>query len=402
MKKQLLLFILFLVAFIANAQTFPIKIDAIRYDAMLGVAVEESLEGGMHVTNVNAGDYIDFKINIQTDAVYFFKVRTAGHGGMHGGILQIRDSANRILGTIKTPPTQNKQAFAIGAGRIRMLPGYRTYRIYAITEILNFKSIEIDTSNYRHYMTFTPLVAGNSTWENTHDVNGWIKEINNARPAAATIVENPFGKPGWAMKFEQRKTDTPAAVRAEMRLTSLSNEPREGWWSWSEYLPSEDWAASDPHQDVSGQWHERPDFHLGETWRSPPIMKKIQNGKYWVNIIWASAAVNSNPFSYDGQATIDCGPVLTDQWVDWVFHIKYAYDNTGILEVWKNGVKVVERINMPNSFNDVDVPYFKIGVYKGAWCCAEYHATSPGTKRTIYIRNVKIGKPNSFYNEMKQ
>jgi hypothetical protein len=240
-----------------------------------------------------------------------------------------------------------------------------------------------------------------SIWENTHDVNGWIKEINNARPGAAVIVENPFGKPGYAMKFEQRKIDTPAAVRAEMRLSTITDEPREIWVSWSEYLPSEDWGTPDAHQAVVGQWHEQPDFHLGENWRSPPIMRKIQNGKNWINIMWAAAAVNTNA-SKDGEATLDLGAINTDQWVDWVWHIKYGYDNTGILEVWKNGVKVVDRVNLPNSFNDVNVPYFKIGVYEGAWCCEPWVSQSPGTKRTVYIYNLKIGKPGASYNEMKQ
>jgi hypothetical protein len=397
MNRKLATLVLSFIVHTTLAQTFPIRIDAINYDAMSGVAVEESIEGGMNVTGINVGDHLDFKINVTKDAVYYLKVRTAGHGG----VIQVRDSANRVLGYIRTPSTGDKQIFATGSGRIRMLAGNRTYRLYPQTDLFNIKSIEVDTSKYRHYMTFTPLVSGNSTWENTHEVQGWIKEINSARPAAATIVANPFGKPGFAMKFEQRKIDTPAAVRAEMRLSTITDEPREGWWSWSEYLPAEDWAASDAHQDVVGQWHEQPDFHLGENWRSPPIMKKVQNGKYWVNIMWDADAVNTNA-TKDGEVTIDLGAIMTDQWVDWVFHIKYGYDNTGILQVWKNGTLLIDRQNSPNSFNDVAVPYFKIGVYKGAWCCEPWVSQSPGSKRTVYVRNLKIGKPNSSYNEMKQ
>lgn len=396
MNRKLATLVLSFIVHTTMGQNFPLRIDAINYDAMSGISVEESMEGGMNLTDVNVGDYIDFKINVPKDAVYFFKVRTAGHGG----VIQVRDSANRILGYIKTPNTGSKQIFATGSARIRMRPGNRTYRLYPQTDLFNIKSIEIDTSNYRHYMTFNPIVGGNTTWENTFDVMGWIKEINSARPAAATIVSNPFGKPGFALKFEQRKIDTPAAVRAEMRLSTITDEPREGWWSWSEYLPSEHWGVPDAHQAVVGQWHEQPDFHLGENWRSPPIMRKIQNGRNYVNRMWAAAAVNTNQ-SKDGEELIDLGPINTDQWVHWVFHIKYGYDNTGVLEVWKNGVKVVDRVNMPNSFNDRDLPYFKIGVYEGAWCCEPWVSQSPGSKRTVYVRNLKIGKPGATLNEMR-
>lgn len=396
MNRKLATLALLFIALNTRGQTWPIHVEAINYETMSGISVEESVEGGMNVTGVNVGDYLDFKINILKDAVYFFKVRTAGHGG----IIQIRDSANRILGYVRTPSTGSKQIFATGSGRIRMRTGNRTYRLYPQTDMFNIKSLEIDTSNYRHYMTFNPIVAGNFTWENTFDVTGWIKEINNARPGAATIVENPFGKTGFAMKFEQRKTDTPTAVRAEMRLSTIPDEPREGWWSWSEYLPSEDWSVPDPHQAVVGQWHEQPDFHLGENWRSPPIMRKIQNGKNWVNRMWDADPVNTNA-TKDGEETFDLGAIDTDQWVEWIWHIKYGYDNTGLLEIWKNGVKVYSRVNMPNSFNDRDVPFFKIGVYEGAWGDVQWHATSPGTKRTVYIRNMKIGKPGCSLNEMR-
>lgn len=377
---------------------WPIRIEAQRYDTMSGIETEECLEGGLNLTKIHAGDWVQYKINMNGATQVYFKIRTAGSAG----VIQLRDSADNILDRIRVPSTRNLQTYSFGSKRMRLRNGLRTYRLYFQTDNLNVKSIEIDSSNYRHYMTAVPITpfSGSTTWENTYEIGGWIKEINNARPAAATIVENPFGKKGWAFKFEQRKIDTPAAVRAEMRLSTVADEPRELWVGWSEYLPADDWGTPDAHQAVIGQFHEQPDFHLGEDWRSPPIMRKIQNGHYYLNIMWAAAAVNTNN-TKDGEITPDLGLILTDQWVDWVWHIKYAYDNTGIFELWKNGVKVYTRNNLPNSFNDVAVPYFKIGVYEGAWCCEPWVSQSPGTKRTVYIYNLKIGKPGASYNEMK-
>lgn len=382
----------------SHGQIWPIRIEAERYDTMQGITTEDCMEGGLNITGISVGDWADYKINIPASGYYFMKIRAAGNGG----IIQVRDSANNILGRIRVPSTGNHQVFRSGASRIRFMAGYRTYRLYFQTDIFNVKSIEVDTTNYRHFMTFSPITpfTGSTTWENTLDVGGWIKEINNARPGAATIVENPFGRIGYAVKFEQRKTDTPAAVRAEMRLSTVVGEPREVWIGWSEYLPTEDWGTPDAHQAVVGQWHEQPDFHLGENWRSPPIMRKIQNGRNYINIMWDADPVNTNA-TKDGEVTIDLGPIDTNIWTDWVFHIKYGYDNTGILEVWVNNLRLVKRINMPNSFNDVAVPYFKIGVYEGAWCCEPWVSQSPGTKRTVYIMNLKIGKPNSSKNECK-
>ena len=41
--------------------------------------------------------------------------------------------------------------------------------------------------------------------------------------------------------------------------------------------------------------------------------------------------------------------------------------NDGLLEVWKNGVKVYSRLNAPIGYNDKTGPFFKMGIYKGQW-----------------------------------
>jgi len=399
MRSILAYLVLTLLSFKTLGQTWPIHIEAERYDTAVGVSTEFCMEGGLNVTDIHAGDWVQYKINIPAASPFYLKVRTAGNGGL----IQIRDSANNILDSIMVGATPTRQIFAWSAKRMRLRTGNKSYRFYFKTDGFNLKSIEVDTSNFRHVFTCSPITpfSGSTTWENTYEIGGWIKEINNARPAAATIVENPFGKKGYAFKFEQMKTDTPAAVRAEMRLSTTTDEPKEIWASWQEYLPSSDWGIPDQHQAVVGQFHEQPDFDLGENWRSPPIMRKIQNGRYYLNIMWAAAAVNTNN-TKDGEITPDLGPILLDQWVSWVWHIKYAYDNTGIFELWRNGVKIYTRNNLPNSFNDKQPPYFKIGVYQGSFCCEPWVSQSPGQKRTVYIFNLKIGKPNSSYNEMKQ
>ena len=51
-------------------------------------------------------------------------------------------------------------------------------------------------------------------------------------------------------------------------------------------------------------------------------------------------------------------------WTDWVVHVKWSYQSDGILQIWKNGEKVVDQ-NGPNAFNDAHGPFFKMGLYKG-------------------------------------
>jgi hypothetical protein len=96
----------------------------------------------------------------------------------------------------------------------------------------------------------------------------------------------------------------------------------------------------------------------------------------------------------DGLIYIDLGVIPKNKWIDWVVHIKYSHTNTGILEVWKDGEKLINRQNTPNTYNDEKYPYFKFGVYKWEWGNA-------ATRRIIYYDEVRIGNKNSSYDEVK-
>lgn len=94
---------------------------------------------------------------------------------------------------------------------------------------------------------------------------------------------------------------------------------------------------------------------------------------------------------------IDLGLVTKSRWTDFVFHIKWAHNNTGVVELWRNDKLIYSRYNRANSFNDVLAPYFKIGVYKWEW---EGISRSVSTERTLYIDEVRIGNDKATYNDV--
>jgi hypothetical protein len=154
--------------------------------------------------------------------------------------------------------------------------------------------------------------------------------------------------------------------------------------------------VADPMAEKIAQWHEIPDWDLGETWRSPPISLGIQNDHYNLQILWAAAPVNTNN-TKDGEKDIDLGPVDKGKWNDFVFHIKFSYKSDGILEIYKNKVKIFSLIG-PNSFNDENYPYFKVGIYKWTW--NGWASYSPESKRVLYVDEVRIGNSKSNLNEV--
>lgn len=100
---------------------------------------------------------------------------------------------------------------------------------------------------------------------------------------------------------------------------------------------------------------------------------------------------------YGGTKNYDFGPYGTGVWTDWVFHVKWSYQSDGLLEVWRDGRKVVTQKG-PNTFNDKGGPYFKMGMYKG-WQDPE----RPGdavTRRVLYHDEYRMGSITATYDDV--
>lgn len=395
MNRKLATLALFFTALNTNAQTFPIHVEAEAYDSAYNISVIDCMEGGDACKPTTSTASLMYRVFVAKDGNYRVRVRMSGPGG----IVEIRDSLNAPIGDIRFPGTGGPGLYGIGAGTVKLRAGLRKIRVSAKTDIWSMNWLEIDSTIYRLNNDFYPKApfTTSAPWGNTMDSVGWEKEV--VRNDQIRMVWSPSYKGRPSIEFNLHKTDSPA-VRAEIRQTTQPGEPDEMWIGYAEYLPSAYWSSSDAHNSVIGQLHEIPDWHLGENWRSPPIMKKIVNGRYYFNIMWAADSVNTNA-TKDGEVTLDRGPILMDQWVKWVIQVKFSPTNTGILRVWKNGELIVDRPNMPNCFADKYYPYFKIGFYGNAWCCAPWRATIPVVERKVYIAALKLGKPGATYWDME-
>ena len=205
------------------------------------------------------------------------------------------------------------------------------------------------------------------------------------------LEENIVREGSTVGRFEINKTDTKiwGGNRTEMSQAQSTSQ-EEGWFGFSQYFP--DTYISDSTGEVIGQWHDKED--PGEyAGRSPSNTLLTADDRIKWMARWDADKIMDSGYS-DGLVYIDLGPIPKNQWIDWVVHIKFSHTNTGILEVWKNGEKVIDRINMPNCYNDDVYPYFKFGVYKWEW------GTS-ASQRVVYYDEVRVGNANSSYDEVK-
>lgn len=193
-----------------------------------------------------------------------------------------------------------------------------------------------------------------------------------------------------ALRFELRRHDSKHGYRSE--LGQKPGMQKEGWYGFSNYFPAS--FVKDPVQEAVLQFQAHPDLIRREGWRSPPVALVILNDRFILDLRHDARQVTRGELKL---TRIDLGPVQKDVWNDWVFHIRWAWDNTGILEVWKNNKLVVSRKNMPNCYNDLTYPYLKIGLYKWEW---GWKATPHVQKRVYFLDELTIGTASAGYDRV--
>lgn len=195
---------------------------------------------------------------------------------------------------------------------------------------------------------------------------------------------------GLALRFE---LDYNMPLVADSKRCELSGTPvaqEEGWYGYSMYVPAS--FVSDTLPDLVTQYHniEPTGKHFDST---PPLTMRIQRDSFFVQLQWSSDA----GMTHNGSVLINLGPVTKNTWIDWVWHIKWSYNGAGITQVWRNGVKVIDRVG-PNCYNDGSFPYFKCGIYKSPW--AHGFVTAGITHREMYFDELRIASAQGNYNSV--
>jgi len=228
------------------------------------------------------------------------------------------------------------------------------------------------------------------SFDSTRFHTNW-KRIEAGRASAIQRSDSVARNGRYSIRVELNRSDADAggSKRSEIVFASEKTPNIERWYKFSIYLPKN--YVVDPVHEILAQWHEIPDKDLGEDWRTPPISLQVAKGAWIASIKWATAQVNTNE-TISGKIDTSLGNIETGAWTDWIFHIRFSYSNTGIMQIWKNGRQVF-NYNGPNYYNDKKGPFFKMGIYKSGWKNAnsKNFKASTTSKRVIYFDDIMIG-----------
>lgn len=408
MNRKLATLVLSFIALTTSAQTFPIRIEAESYATQSGTAVIPCLEGGSALGHIQDFDWAEYQVFVARDSVYKLSIRVAGSGGD----LVVTDSVFNVLATVRLSPTMSEQSYTTVTKLLFMKAGNRRYRLLSRRARVTINWIEFAQTGLimvNDFETdFEQLGGGRFPWKGSRADSivgpsyqggqGWIKQT--ARPGSL-LIDNTRAKTGRsAVRFELSKSDSLTWPRVRSELYMPAWGPKEYWIGVSFMSPTN--VTGDGNRHIWMQAHGTDD--AGEAARSPSFALEVENDSFKCKIVWASKAIQNNGNNdKDGEKVFNLGKYEANTWIDWVIHVKFAYDNTGIIEIWRDGTLVMSWVNQPNGYNDVIGPYWKFGIYKWPWeggrvvngVWRVWAELSPYDTLVHYFDNLKIGGPGS-------
>ncbi len=135
----------------------PGRVEAEDYVNMFGIQLEGTgdINGSQNVGFIDANDWMDYKVTVQSAGVYKFNFRVASPGG---GQLQLR-SGSTTLATVNIPSTGGWQTWQTLSANVNLQAGNQTLRIFAGTGGWNINWFEAtqDSSSRPAALAFTSL-----------------------------------------------------------------------------------------------------------------------------------------------------------------------------------------------------------------------------------------------------
>lgn len=118
-----------------------------------------------------------------------------------------------------------------------------------------------------------------------------------------------------------------------------------------------------------------------------PCYLAMDQGRYFFFITRINSALQSL-----GTIKIDCGPVVHDQWEDWVLHRNFTSKDSGFVRLYKNGKMVAEYLggNWKDDSKHSKEPYMQMGLYK--WAFQNNWSPVPNVNTvTMFMDEIRFG-----------
>ncbi len=175
----------------------------------------------------------------------------------------------------------------------------------------------------------------------------------------------------------------------------------DSWWGFSTYLPSNNDKSK---TRIIAQWHGMGGFvgtpDANDTVGYPPLnLRASVDGAEKIQCSTSPHQPTLETERVPCFPTVTLGPIAYDRYVDWVFRIRWDYRSQptgdGLLQVWRNGVLVVDKSHLSIGYNDSKLHFFKFGEYIADLKRTPYPPA--GSQYIIYDDEFKLAGPTGNY-----
>jgi len=224
--------------------------------------------------------------------------------------------------------------------------------------------------------------------------DGWAIQDWSGQPDAMVVSDEFPVRDGKYSLRVRGNYDDPWDPKPRVELSAHPHNffemHTEYWVGMSIYLPDDGGYEFDSQADVLMQVHGlNDDCDAGGM--GPMAAIRPQDGRWRWDVRWDPAAcMGSTPA---GQDMIDMGPQERGRWTDFVIRFVFSHEDDGITQVWLDGKLVVDRVGMPNHYNNERGPYLKIGFYKAGWLNNKTDVTT----RTVYFDAIRVYEGSDGY-----
>ncbi len=228
--------------------------------------------------------------------------------------------------------------------------------------------------------TESVIGIGNIIWQENADGSSFLNVMCSKQTATSygmTASTNQAFSGTKSARFELRDTDPENHDGTRTEISFPVPTTNKFWYSYALYMPGAQY-KDEKYDEVITQWH-------GGGGITAAVSLRVQSGHIYMRTL-------------DGNET-DLGVVEKDKWHTYVYHIIHSSGSDGLIEVWKDGQKIVTRKG-PSMYaltGDFHLPNWKMGIYKSAWNGTNTTSTN---LRVLYFDDIKYGSASATYSEM--
>ncbi len=224
--------------------------------------------------------------------------------------------------------------------------------------------------------------GGNIIWQENADGSSFLTgplslSIQYATTYGITASTTQAYNGTKSARFELRDTDPESHSGTRAEISFPTPTTNNFWYSYALYMPSAQY-KDETDDEVITQWH-------GGGGITPAISMRVTNGHLLMRT--------------PDDARTDLGTIEKDRWHTYVYHIIHSAGSDGLIEIWKDGQKLVTRkgASMYALTGDFHLPNWKMGIYKSDWNGTKTTSTN---LRVLYFDDIKYGKATATYDEM--